>query len=466
MGLANDFVLGRARLEGLPEREALKLALAASEAVSNVVRHAYSPEEEAQFQVECRAVPLGMQVRVHDRGLPFDPATGASGGLQLMATLVDVCSFHNLGIEGKSVDLVVYRPTQPLTGTPVPSQFGTGPPEQSSLEQGETVEVRLMRREEAVDVCRLVYRAYGYSYVNEHVYYPERVVELNRTGQLMSAVAVSNRRGLLGHAAMMREPGNPIAEVGMAMVHPEARGLGLCRRLFEFLVDETVHEGLLAVYAHAVTAHGASQKVLHSLGFKDSGLLLGYAPASLSFRGIEEHLSQRESVVLVQRVLARRGRLHLYIPPHRRIFLEAALQHLGIDAEVSEATGPVPTSGQSMGMRLDSNPAHGQACFEILRASAHSVEMVHFRLRGLRHRGVQSIQLWLSLHDPAAMTLVADFEKLGFFLAGIQPGWRGQDALILQYLHDVDVDVSKLHLEGDVAKRIAEVIGRLVPLDS
>ena len=468
VSLAADFVQARARQVSLPDREALQLALATAEAASNVVQHAFAPGEEAEFEVECQPLPLGLRVLVRDRGLPFDPEAQSGKGLRLMQRSVHTCTFQNLGLEGKAVELIQLRPAQPLIHLSTPSELNpyvSGVPAGAGLEEDEQVEIRPMRADEAVEVSRCVYRAYGYSYVYEHAYYPERLVELNRSGQLLSAVAVSSKRGVLGHAALMHAPGEPIGEVGMAVVRPDTRGLGLCRRLFAFLLDETAKHELLVAYSQAVTAHPASQKVLHSLGFQDSGLLLAYAPASLSFRGLAEELGQRESVVLCQRILVDRGPLKLYSAPQHQEFLGHAFATLGMQVEWVEPPPTPPPAEHSLGFRLDRVVRHRQAHFDIIRANAQTVDLIRSRLRELCRGGIEAIQLWLSLHDPVAVSLVSQFESMGFFLGGVQPGWRGQDALILQYLNNIHVDLDKLALEGDTARRIARAIGRLVPTD-
>ena len=54
--------------------------------------------------------------------------------------------------------------------------------------------IRRMRPDEAIYVAQCVYRAYGYNYPNGDLYYPERIAQLNRTGELVSAVAVDSWR--------------------------------------------------------------------------------------------------------------------------------------------------------------------------------------------------------------------------------------------------------------------------------
>jgi hypothetical protein len=50
----------------------------------------------------------------------------------------------------------------------------------------------------------------GYSFFDDHIYYPERLVELNRSGELISAVAVTEDNVFMGHAGLLyQNPGRP-----------------------------------------------------------------------------------------------------------------------------------------------------------------------------------------------------------------------------------------------------------------
>ena len=155
-----------------------------------------------------------------------------------------------------------------------------------------------MKPSEALEVARSAYKAYGYTYSNEHIYYPDRMVELNESGQLISATAVTPDGELAGHCAIFRSnSGSRSAEIGQAVVKPEFRGQGCLLRLTEFLINEAKSRGLTGLYVRAVTSHTFSQRVTTRLGFTACAILLGYAPANITFRGIKEDLAQRETFV-------------------------------------------------------------------------------------------------------------------------------------------------------------------------
>ena len=67
-----DFCLRISRHE--PNEDAVaKLELAVTEAVSNIIRHAYEGRDDRAIQIEARDTHEGVAIRLHHDGLPFDP---------------------------------------------------------------------------------------------------------------------------------------------------------------------------------------------------------------------------------------------------------------------------------------------------------------------------------------------------------------------------------------------------------
>jgi len=77
-----------------------------------------------------------------------------------------------------------------------------------------------------------------------------------------------------------------------------------------------------------------------------------------------------------------------------------------------------------------------------------------------------AINLFLSLEDPGAALMAEEFEKLGFFFAGILPCSKIGEAVILQYLNNVDLDYSKITAYSDVAKDVLAYIRERDPNSS
>ena len=88
-------------------------------------------------------------------------------------------------------------------------------------------------------LSRLFYMVYGYDYINEFVYYPEKIKAMIDSGELHSIVAVRPNGRLVGHVGLTRrkrEP--PVYEAGMGAVDPMLKSRGLFGRLFSKTMED------------------------------------------------------------------------------------------------------------------------------------------------------------------------------------------------------------------------------------
>ncbi|NDD31037.1 MAG: GNAT family N-acetyltransferase [Proteobacteria bacterium] len=332
--VVTGFVREVAAVCGFDEADRHKIALCVEEAAANVIDHAFSADEDATYAVVCTTRTTGLEIAVRDMGLPFDPERirpydpnasleerGDRGlGIFLMRRLMDHVTFRNLGKNGKETVLFRFFPGLHIEQMESDHDLSPWPAPKAEVARREnaTFSLRLMRAEEAVEVSRAVYRAYGYSYVYENIYFPDRIRALNASGEMTSALALSDADGTLaGHVALFSSPASrSLVEIGMAVVKPEFRGYGLSNRLFAFLLDEARSRGFDGVFAHCVTNHELTQRVCLKLGFVDCALQVGFAPSTLSFKGITDVLAQRESVVVSHLTLSKPPPATLFSPPH------------------------------------------------------------------------------------------------------------------------------------------------------
>lgn len=105
---------------GFAPGDAQKVQLAVDEACSNVLKHAYRPDEQETYEVEALVEFGKLKVRVKDRGLPYDPfhtprydpehPGGKGMGLYLIEHLAHEVRYVNLGREGKAFDILYTLP--------------------------------------------------------------------------------------------------------------------------------------------------------------------------------------------------------------------------------------------------------------------------------------------------------------------------------------------------------------------
>ena len=72
---ARKWAADRARLVGLPADAVVEVALAVSEACTNIVRHAYAGQPEAHIVLTVTDDDRWLTFRLRDFGRKFDPAT-------------------------------------------------------------------------------------------------------------------------------------------------------------------------------------------------------------------------------------------------------------------------------------------------------------------------------------------------------------------------------------------------------
>lgn len=459
-----------------------KIDLAVEEAVSNVIQHAFSADERNTFDVICESTPLGIKINIKEQGMPFDPAqvpqfdplsvrTGepAKGlGIYLMKDAMDEVSFHNLGPEGKETHLIKYLHNKTIEDYLVPSELESTRekgPSPSRTGQAITYDVRLMEPQEAIEISKCAYRSHGYTYFDDHIYYPERIVELNKSSMMFSAVAVTPESVFMGHAALVIEnPADTIAEMTFAFVNPEYRGAGCLNRLTEFLFEVARNHGFAGVYVYAVANHVYSQKSMHKYGIHDCGILLGTSPESWIFKGISQKNRDRISMVVGFKYMRQPQTLVAYPPPHHKEIIARLYENIGAekDCAVPTAAGPEFSRGESV---IETSFLASEGNGDIVVAS-YGADVIR-QVRGMAHelclKQAATIELVLPLEDPNTYYLVSEFEKLGFFFAGIMPHTRIGDALYLQYLNNVAVDYGSIKVDSDMARRVLDYVRRHDP---
>lgn len=70
-----EFVGEAASQVGFSDKEIYSIQLAADEASSNIIEHAYAGIKNGVLEIECSAIEGGLLIVLKDQGKPFDPAS-------------------------------------------------------------------------------------------------------------------------------------------------------------------------------------------------------------------------------------------------------------------------------------------------------------------------------------------------------------------------------------------------------
>jgi len=465
------FVREIAKKIGFSGDELDQIDIAIEESVSSIMIHA-SDEENPTFDIICQKIPGGIKIILKEMGIPFDPERikkfelskvlddlSTSGlGIYLIQKVMDDLSFHNLGPQGKETVMIKYLPGVNAGKHQDESVVEKQAP--GIITEKIEYDVRGLDEHEAIEVSRCAYKTHGYTFFDDHIYYPERLVAMNRTSEMISAVAVTRDNIFMGHSALLYQyPEDTIAELTFVFVNVEFRGQGALNRLVDYLFKVPKKRELRGIYAYAVTNHIFTQKSMIKFQINDCGILLATSPASWKFKGISDDATQRISVALGFRYMMPPVAHNLFVPLHHKEMVSKLYQNLGVthnfivpSSDSLEYDTPVSIIKSGM------NELEG--CAEIFIATYGTDARIQLRkiLQGFCLQQVSAINLFLKLKDPLTFWLTAEFEKLGFFFAGILPETRIGDALVLQYLNNVNLDYSKILLVSEVAKELLTYI--------
>lgn len=461
-----------AEICGFAPADCKVIQLAVEEACLDVIRDSFVADETAEFDLSFQRQVNGIEIHIHDMGLPYAPHLAASYdpaadlleqdtrglGSFLISKTMDEYQFNNLGIKGKEVVMVKYFNTPNIAAEysySVEPEIAQPPTAGPPVEQID-FNIRLMKPEEALEVCRCVYDCYGYSYANENIYFPERVAAMNQEGKLRSAVAVTDEGEMGGHFAVIFYNHLP-AEVGIAVTKKKFRGQGFARQLGEFLEMEARQEGLVGLQVKEVTAHPYTQKFCAKLGYKDCGLLLAHSPKSLSFKGIADTLKQRNSDVLGFKYLQKPKSRTIFPPLHHRQMIEKLYENIGDVVMCREGNdhGPINEKGVVV---VNVHSLRSLAEITLVEYGLDTLWVVKKEMRKIFSDEIQVIELYLSLNHPFTPTMVTQLEGIGFIFTGILPATGLGDALIMQYFNGVYIDYRQLVLVTDVAKQLLEYV--------
>jgi len=453
-----------ARLIGFDEKTQNQIFEGLQAALPALMRYSFEPQEKAALEVSCERIPAGLKIALRDKGLPFggmgpgsgDPGAADSAVLSLRGHF-DEIYFNNLGPEGKEVVLVKHLGDSSLADYEAACRFQ--PQDASGATQplpqaAAPCTIRPMEPSDALEISKTVYKTYGYSYSHDYIYYPEKIVALNASGEVYSALAVTEQNEIVGHCALSLWSDNPqIAELGQGVVVPKYRSQGCFARLTEHLIGVARLRGLKGVFGEAVTVHPFSQKTALQLELRDCALFLGLVPPTVDFKGLANEPSARGSMLVQFKYLDPPMAKTVYAPARHAGMLRAIYANLDAAAVPRILIAPEGTVEEGEpAYQINLSRSLNFARIRVDRYGLNIVADIRLKVRELCLQRCDVIHLVLNLSDPQTSCFSSRFEELGFFFAGVVPyGLPSGDALILQYLNTVSAPYSAIQAASHFA---------------
>jgi anti-sigma regulatory factor (Ser/Thr protein kinase)/GNAT superfamily N-acetyltransferase len=463
-----DFVRRAAHRLGVRDKTIEHLDRAVGTVCRNVIDHAFEPDEDGRYDVSVLRRPGQVVIAVEDQGLPFDYAplqvdSDTALPEMLHRSFADEVRFVNLGRRGNRVELVKHL-SHPDVREHLSEDEHHKTVRAPAAPEDVPLEVRMMRAEESFELSRCVYRSYGYSYDWDDIYYPDRIRELQESGLMRSCVAVTPGGEFVGHLALTLESSNsPVAEAGQAVVDPRYRGHQLFERMKTFLAERAKEWGMYGLYSEATAVHPYSQKGNLHLGAKETGYLLGYIPASVSYKEIGEGKEgRRGSVALFYMRVNTEPKRDAYPPVAYREGAQQVIEHNGLRRSIKNASDVEMSSSSRVSVNVRQD--HNLAFLKVEEPGADLGELVRGRVRELCLQHIDCIYVDLPLSHPATAQAGTGLRDLGFLFGGIIPeahgGDMGGDVLRLQYLNNIEVKPGDIHTASDFGGELLDLISR------
>jgi len=431
-----------------------EIEVASEEALTNVIDHAFEGHCDETFRISVGFTEADFLITIYEKGMPFSPdrvadydpgklentLETAGLGVFLMKKMMDDVVFKNLGRDGKSLTLVKHIKDGQRNGMMQSDESDLPGKRQPDAAKNISFEIRPFRPEDALEISQCAYKAYGYTY-EPYIYFPEQIVEMNTSGKLHSFVAADTNTGeIVAHSAFKyKNPGDRLAELGVAFVKPDYRSSGIFNALTNFCHEKAIELHLFGSFVRAVTSHIGSQKVADNMGYMICGVLLGLFPADVDFKALAGKIRQKETGLLLYRHLCEGSERTIYLPlRHTEIVLEM-FRSFKISVRCGESSAG-PTNEQSR-IHVEVVPVLNIAEVEIGSIGVDIVPELQANIHTLCLKHIDMIFLHIDMEEPSSPFVVQQCEKMGFFFSGVLPfGMNNRHEIILQYMNNININ--------------------------
>ena len=460
IGPTSDFTYRWGMNAGLTERRALELSLAVAELVTDVVRFAF-PREEATFEVTFRQDLSTAEVIITERGEPFDPSRYVydadharsdgnfdGAGFEVVRHFVDDFAFINKGRQGKEFRLV-----QKIESKHIADLLPADVVEEEEPPEDVSYTLSHVGPEDAEEIAKLIYRTYGYTYVKEELYFPEKIERALLRGDKFGVMIRTDRGKAVAYFAVLRSTDSQIGEVGEAVVDVDHRRKGLMTQMLEALIEEARERKLLGVFGEAVTSHPISQRVNYRFDMHSTSLLLAAVP-SQRFRGLVDDYPQPISVIIDFRPLEPYGTVTAYLPPVYEDILRTIYDALGATVAVPGpeeepmSVGRLPKEAE-VDTRILYRYHHAEMVVQ--KAGADIGERARQTISDINDTTINAAYVDLPLDDPHTPDQVERLREAGFVFCGLMPRYHNERDHLRMQRPLVDLDPDHIDVFSDLA---------------
>ena len=318
-----------------------------------------------------------------------------------------------------------------------------------------TIQIRLMREDDAPKVVELYRAVYGEAYPVQSVYDPGAIIASQQAGDFYRVLAVREDK-VIGQTAVYRSgPPNPnLYEEGQGIVLAECRNQGILEQVMRHAHDTVYPEtGLTQLWGEAVCNHVFMQKAGVKLNYVYTGIEIDLMPAAAYQK--EKSSAARVSSLLGFKVVdAATQQIHL--PAVYSKTIAWLYQPLALHRQFLPGTGALSQDQNTQATEQIYTSA-GVARFTFMTLGHDFEATLQSKEKTAADQGCTVLQAFLNLTDPAVAAAVQILRSHHYFLGGILACWYDGDGILMQkILHAPNIEGIQIH--GERNRQILDLV--------
>lgn len=466
MKIVEDLIRDTCDTLPLTDQDTQSLIQSTRELIENAILHAYK-DSHGYIQIGLYPFKTGLRIDVHDWGLPMSfkkhvsvpIKKEASEGFNRIYGLVDLFEYKNLGKEGKKFIIIKYASHPLHKEKPLEKEFSATSHQKRGKEKKKDripVTVREFREGDEEGIARLIYKNYGYSYIKDLFYYPQKVFESH--GKKFYSIVAQREERIIGHFALVLVPESTIAEIGVAVVDPEFQGRGIMNRMLKLVLQKAREIKLDAVFGEAIMFHTYSQKANLSHGFSETALMLGKVPVNTILVNNELAKKYQRGAVLVGYYFFNKMKKNLYLPRVYKKEIKEAYRNTNVPfVKTDRKKEKIP---QHVFLSYTFDPPTNIAKIRVDHYGKDFKQKFLLLLNQLKAKHCDMIYADISLEKiPQINKVVRIMNKRGFFYSGVMFFYHErEDYLRLQLKHSDKIGSKNYVCYSDFCKKLSKYI--------
>ncbi len=380
-------------------------------------------------------------------------------GINLLSSMFSSIDFQNMGREGQTLGLKVEL-NKDNQATAFSNQNG-----EHTLARGSgEVTYRDLEVGDETTLSRLFFAVYGYNYINDYVYFPQKIREMIQSKKLKSRVAVLRDGRFAAHVGLLQINQNPsVYEIALGLTDPRVPIRGMFSKLFDQVISTIDQHPMDYCIFDFVTNHDYSQKLVAKYDSKEIclnvGCQLSKTQAKLEKLGIGEDpkFSDRYSLLLaIKDIKPKPFGNSVVLPTHLGEMLDFLLENIGISWIPAPRFSPLGNDGSFEKKIQNSQKA---VYFEFDQPGYEPMKQIVADWAHLLKNNFLYAAVDIPLNYPG-VGLVADYlASKGFFIAGLVP-YKNSNQLgfRMQSVGPTRIDFSEIKIATDTGKKLLETV--------